>query len=102
MLLLSTLDTSVNATLSGEPSLHSAIGSQTQVPTLTRTWKTSHFPFCSDSQDIFLLNHEENHPLKQDFEAAAAIVFILLFPGGSGFVGEVEEETGLTEEEEDG
>ena len=53
VLRLSALDTSVNAALSGEPTLRSAIGSQTQVPTLTVTWKNSHFPFCSDSQDIF-------------------------------------------------
>lgn len=59
--------TAVNATVSREYSLQSAIGSQTLVHTLTLTWKTSHFPFCSGSQDIFLLNHEENHPFKQDF-----------------------------------
>lgn len=90
MLLLSALDTFVNAMLSGEPTLCRAIGSQTQVPTLTLTWKTSHGPFCSDSQDIFLLNHEENHSLKQDFEATAAILFILLFPM-CGFVEGIEE-----------
>lgn len=55
--------------------------------TLTLTWKTSHFLFCSDSQDIFLLKHEENHPLKQDFESAAVIVFIILFPSECGIVG---------------
>lgn len=98
-LLHSALGTSVNATLSGEPTLRSATGSQTQVPTLTLTWKTSHFPFCSDSQDIFLLNHEENHPLKQDSEAAAVIVFITVFPSGCGMVGGVEEQLRLTEKE---
>lgn len=72
--------TSVNAPLSGEPTLPCAIGSQTQVPALTLTWKTSHFLSCSDSQEVFPLNHEENHPLKQDFEAATAIVFLLSIP----------------------
>lgn len=99
VLLHSALGTSVNATLSGEPTLRSAIGSQTQVPTLRLTLEDFTLQFCSDSQDIFLLNHEENHPLKQDFEAAAAIVFIILCPSGCGIVGGVEELMGLTEKE---
>lgn len=87
MHLHNALGTTVNATLSREPTLRCAIGSQTQVSTLTLTWKTSHFPLCSKSQDIFPLNHEENHPLKQDFEVAAALVFILSIPQGCGIVG---------------
>lgn len=55
--------------------------------------------FYSNSQDIFLLNHEENLPLKQDFEAVAMIAFIILFPSGFGIVGGVKELMELTEKE---
>lgn len=72
--------TSVHATLYGEPTLLSAIASQSQVPTLGPTLETSRVTFRSHSQDIFLPNHDENHPLKQDFEAAAVIVLIILSP----------------------
>lgn len=61
------------------------------MPTLEPTLETSRVTFCGHSQDIFLLNHDENHPLKQDFEAAAAIVHIILSLSGCGIVGGVEE-----------
>lgn len=86
--------------LTREPTLCSATGSQTQVPTLTLTWKTSHFLFCSDSKHIFLLIREENHSLEQDFDSAAAIVFMLLYPGGCGIVEWVEGKMELTQEEQ--
>lgn len=62
VLVLCTMETSVNAALSGGTTLHRAAGSQTQVPILTLTRKTSHFPFCSNSEDIFLLNGEKISP----------------------------------------
>lgn len=83
--------TSVDATLYGEQTLRSAIGSQSQVLTLEPTLETSRVTFCSHFQDIFLPNRDENHPLKQDFEAAAVIVLIILSPSGCGIVEGVEE-----------